>query len=110
MPNLIRTDKPPATPVIFRAFPNGEVVALFPTEPYDDTGRDCVAYVHNGQHTGANYVAIIYATRPAKYAEYIDLLKELERIGYKNLTVFKKVNAKYHIQRRETARRTYGGR
>lgn len=36
-----------------------------------------------GQHAGADYPGVIRNTKPAKRSEYLSLLKELRRIGYK---------------------------
>ncbi|KKL82286.1 hypothetical protein LCGC14_1986260 [marine sediment metagenome] len=44
---------------VFREYPNGEIVALFPEEIMDRRGN-CVAYTHVGQH---------YAAHVNKYAE-----------------------------------------
>lgn len=65
-------------PVIFRKS-EGEVTAVFPTLPHDQTGRHLTVYAHVGQHGGAawNWYSRTKAARPDEYA---DLLAELEGI------------------------------
>ena len=66
--------------IIFRKFPEGDVIALFPDQP---EGRGRInSYQHVGQHGAADY-QLIRELRPAKPAEYHDLLRELKNIGYK---------------------------
>ncbi len=82
------------TPVVFRRWPDGDIMALFPFEastvgnPYE-----CASYAHIGQHSGAEPNHCIYSTRPATEAEYADLKRELESepFGYR-LKVIKRVN------------------
>jgi hypothetical protein len=69
------------TPTIFRRYPDGEVVALFPTIPADPQGH-CLSYLHVGQHGAADPSHVIDHTRPARPDEYADLMDELIRIGY----------------------------
>lgn len=79
------------TVVIFRFYDHGEfkgdVDALFPYcfENAEDN-YNCMAYAHIGQHSGADYNAVMRKTRPATEVEYADLKRELESIGY-NLEV-----------------------
>lgn len=73
------------TPVIFRVWlansPN--VLALFPDIPWNRQGTLCTSYESCGQHGGADYEGCMTKTRPAKPREYVDLLEELESIGYR---------------------------
>ena len=71
------------TPVVFRKYPDGEIIALFPTIPADSYGRYCQSYLHVGQHGGADYQGVIGDTTPARPAEYASLKKEIEGLGYK---------------------------
>lgn len=65
--------------VVFRAFPEGDVIALFPGE---DAGRGQVlSYQRLGQHGGADR-ALIKELRSASRKEYAPLLAELKKIGY----------------------------
>jgi hypothetical protein len=84
------------TPVVFRTWSDGEVIALFPDElwsaPWE---RECVAaYMHIGQHGPAHYSGVVHDTRPSTPEEYAELLAELVSIGYADL----------HIQMRRTTR------
>jgi hypothetical protein len=69
------------TNVYFRVFPTGDVIALFPDDPHDQSGREINSYQHVGQH-GAASRDLITELRPATKAEYAPLHAELERIGY----------------------------
>jgi len=90
------------TTVVFRKWPNGDVLALFPEVPANTRGNDCQSYAHVGQHSAAD-PAIVYSTQPASPEEYAELKKELESIGY-NLTVRHRITAKMHAARREAQR------
>ncbi len=72
------------TAVIFRAFrKGGEVIALFPFQPSDNSGFFCDSYQHVGQHGGATPDLMRgNATRPATPNEVRELSAELRRIGY----------------------------
>jgi len=74
------------TPVIFRTFKSlGEVIALFPSIPYDRAGAFCMSYMHTGQHGAASPMGSEFAriTRPASPEEIAPLAAELAAIGYK---------------------------
>jgi hypothetical protein len=79
MPNT--PDEPEVTPVVFRAFPQGEVIALFPAIAGGRCGQ-CSSYMHVGQHGAADYGHVISITRPAELDEYEPLLRELVEVGY----------------------------
>jgi hypothetical protein len=68
--------------VVFRVWPNGDVIALFPDEPADNEGH-CMSYEHFGQHGAADYRHVSSQTRPATTEEAAELKAELENIGYK---------------------------
>ena len=76
------------TPVIFRKFKTGEVLALFPTLPGTNDPHTCQSYQHIGQHGAAS--ADCSYTKPATPAEYADLLRELVSIGYDDLKIVKR--------------------
>ena len=78
-----------ATPVIFRKFKEGDLIALFPTIPADMDMGHCQSYQHVGQH-GAADLGIIYETKPAPLYEYTGLLLELISIGYDDLKVYQR--------------------
>lgn len=65
--------------VVFRKFPDGDVIALFPEE---DEGRGMIgSYMTVGQHSEASK-SLITDLEPASKEEYADLAAELGRIGY----------------------------
>ena len=70
------------TPVTFRKFENGDIIAFFPDT---NDGKQVASYEHNGQHSGSdiNLVNILAKATPS---EYSDLKKELDKI-YEHLTV-----------------------
>ncbi len=69
--------------VIFRRFPDGDIIALFPYLAAECMNAwPCQSYMHVGQH-GAADPRIIYDTRPAWPHEYAALKDELEQIGYR---------------------------
>ena len=92
------------TPVIFRKWPKregGDVIVLFPTlvgtmDPYT-----CESYEHVGQHGSADPQAVVWATKPAKPAEYADLLEELKSIGYDDLVIYQKLQYRWIDERRK---------
>ncbi len=80
------------TMVVFRKWyrksdGNG-VIALFPLvsaqggRAYGDASGMVQSFEHVGQHGAADYAGVLSRTRPAKPAEYADLLKELESPPY----------------------------
>lgn len=83
--------------VIFRRYPNGEILALFPEIPGDMDHYTCMSYMFNGQH-GVATINQDNITRPAKPGEYQKLKSHLEQdIGYELQVVHRisqKMNAK----------------
>jgi len=71
--------------VIFRKFPDGEIIALFPELPGDMKVNHCLSYLHIGQH-GCADTSIYYDTKKAVCNDTLKLINELTAIGY-NLTV-----------------------
>jgi hypothetical protein len=74
------------TKVIFRKFPDGEVIALFPEMPESYL---IMSYMHVGQH-GTASKGIVQSTKLASPEEYNDLFNELSGLGY-NLEIVKKI-------------------
>ena len=68
------------TRVVFRKWPNGDILALFPL--VQDYSYFCLSYQHIGQHGGADYTGCISSTKPATSEEYADLETELQFLGY----------------------------
>lgn len=74
------TKKPePCIDVVFRVFPEGDVIALFPGE---QAGHGLInSYMRLGQHGGAS-PKLVRELRHATRKEYAPLLAELKSIGY----------------------------
>ena len=70
------------TTVIFRKESGGDILAVFPYEIYDTNGNMATCYAHVGQHSGCDWGYITKKTTPATPAEYADLKRELESLGY----------------------------
>lgn len=72
------------TQVIFRKFPEGDVIALFPNEKQGWHGSTSyiMSYMRTGQHGDAS-PELITDMKKATKKEYTALKKELESIGYK---------------------------
>lgn len=80
--------------VVFRIYPDGQVIALFPEESDKRTGGT-MSYMHIGQHGDADYHGVIQQTKPATEAQYLPLFNELKSIGYKDLQVRQKAKLKW---------------
>jgi hypothetical protein len=93
----------PTTLVVFRRWPGGDIIALFPELPADYQGRYCDAYEHVGQHSGADYQGVVQATKPVPVEDAADLIQELQRIGYR-LKHIKRASYRHHETRRATVR------
>ena len=78
------------TRVVFRVFPGGDVIALFPDQ-WDRERNLLGSYQHIGQHGDAS-PGIVEKTRPASEHEYAPLLAELVSIGYAPLILQKRLN------------------
>ena len=92
------------TLVVLRRWRNtGDLIALFPALPADYQGLFVDSYMHVGQHAAADYHGVVLATTPASQEEAADLIRELERIGYR-LKPIKRASRKQHEARRATAR------
>lgn len=66
------------TPVVFRVYPEGDVIALFPYVYEGNYNISC--YQHVGQHGAVSYEAVISSTKPAAPEQYADLKAELESL------------------------------
>lgn len=98
-----------ATPVVFRRFSDGEVIAILPTTPGGQSG-ECMSYLHVGQHGSADYGHVIRITRPAAPAEYADLLAELVRVGYDDLRTYQREQPWMHRARLDVYAELIGSR
>lgn len=84
------------TKVVFRKWKDGDIIALFPDEPWSRSDYSTTSYMHVGQHGTADYAGVIADTRPAREKEYHDLLAELKTIGYTDLRVVKRARPKFN--------------
>ena len=66
--------------VDFRVFVDGDIIALFPNDAWDDV--NIASYMHIGQHGGASKEHLNELTK-ASQAQYAELETELISIGYK---------------------------
>ena len=64
--------------VVFKVFPEGDVIALFPNESY---GGYILSYMHVGQHRYAS-PELLTDLPDATEEQYAELKKELLNIGY----------------------------
>ena len=78
-----------STPVIFRQYSDGEIIALFPATPGGQFG-ECQSYLHVGQHGAADYGHAVRTTRPARPEDHADLQAELVDIGYGDLKIYER--------------------
>jgi hypothetical protein len=68
----------------------GTIFAVLPHQ-VDTLQGDVTTYQHVGQHSTGDYNVCLQQSRPATEAEFADLKKEMENLGY-NLKVVKKRN------------------
>ena len=87
------------TKVIFRYW-KGEVIAIFPTELGDNSPHTCSSYQHVGQHSACDPYGIVAESRPAIRAEFHELYRELENLGY-NLEVIQRNRHDFYIHRQK---------
>lgn len=80
------------TKVVFRAYDDGEIVAMFP-EMTDKEGRT-MGYSHNSRRFFVEYRRIMRLTKPAIRKEYIALFWELKDAGFAQLQVYKRARIK----------------
>lgn len=81
------------TPVIFRKFRNGDVIALLPDCPANP--GNVLSYMHIGQHGEASYPHILNTTVLSEEGEYTPLLAELNSIGYDDLRVYSRIQRQW---------------
>jgi hypothetical protein len=70
------------TPVIFRKFRNGEIIALFPFHAGNNDGYTCQSFIHVGQHGSADPGLVMRMTKPATMDEAWELVVELTSAPY----------------------------
>ena len=69
------------TEVIFKKWPNGNIIALFPREFYSSDSALISSYEAIGQHGGACF-DLIKQLKSASWGEYSGLETELKSLGY----------------------------
>lgn len=94
------------TPVIFRRWKDGDIIALFPTHPGTCDPSTCSSFMHVGQHGSADLAHVINSTSPAKPEEYADLFRELESppYGYRLKLIKRHTRQHFKTRRAEIAR------
>ena len=83
------------TRMVFRRYPDGQVIALFPDIPWSGRRGKITSYMHVGQHGAADYAGVIAVTRPACEKEYRNPLSELRAIGYDDLYIVRRARPKF---------------
>lgn len=91
----IRKSADATTRVVFRRYPDGQVIALFPDIPWSGQRGEVTSYMHLGQHGAADYLHVLATARLATEDEYVDLLFELQSIGYDDLHVVQRARPKF---------------
>lgn len=77
------TKSPKRTKVLFRKFKKGgDIIAIFPQEPWTNDPHTCISYQHLGQHGQCSPDLLRDITVTAKPEEYAPLWRELVSIGY----------------------------
>ena len=108
--------QPQTIDVMFRKYrdKSAEILAVFPYEVHDRSGRFVTCYATIGQHGGAQMEHVLSATRPAKPDEYAELYRELQGIyerakfpgdAVHQLRIIKRRSAKRIAEALEKARR-----
>lgn len=81
------------TSVVFRKYPDGDIIALFPE--VDEGNYKISSYMHVGQHGAADYEGVVESTKLATPEEYADLKRELEYVYGYNFKIYKKKRPDY---------------
>lgn len=96
------------TKVIFRKWKDtGDVIAIFPEIPGTHDATTCLMYEHVGQHGAGDAWHVIASSVPASGQKYLDLIVELERIGY-DLQICKRYR-RHFVDTRKAALLSIGG-
>lgn len=94
------------TPVIFRKYANGQVIALFPADCGTNDPYTCSSYMHVGQHGSADPLGVIEDTVPATPEEFAALKQELESEPYRYaFKIYKRLSFKFLEIRRNALRK-----
>ena len=87
------------TKVIFRKFKGGDVIAMFPEIP-GSNGRECMSYMHTGQHGSADPALVYDDTVKPSPKETSALRDELRAVGYD-------IEVRYKFTQKDRAMRLY---
>lgn len=87
------------TKVLFRKWPNGQIIALFPEIPAETNGIYSSSYELIGEHGAADAEGLISRTSPALAAEYAETAIVLTRREY-DLTVITRIPRNAYQTRR----------
>ena len=87
------------TRMVFRRYPDGQVIALFPDIPWSGRRGEATSYMHVGQHGAADYSHVVATTKPVTEKEYAGLLDELRQTGYDNMRIVKRAKIQNYEQR-----------
>ena len=74
------------TRAVFRKYPDGQIIALFPDIPWSEDGS-VTSYMHVGQHGPAYYKPVIDTTTHASEADYSALPAEPATIDNSTLRI-----------------------
>ena len=92
------------TKTVFRVYPNGDIIALFPQLAARVDGYHCQSYMHVGQHGAASTNCVVLQTQLAKPAEFNPLLKELKQLGYNPLIAKRCTDYDWKIREQQYAK------
>ncbi len=82
------------TPVIFRKYKDGDIIAIFPMELGSNKPDTCGSYMQVGQHGACDPRHVVQGTTLATPEEYKPLHDELVNIvGYDDLNLIKRIPA-----------------
>lgn len=73
----------PKLTVIFRRWPNGNIIALLPQLPGTNNAATCMSYERIGQHASCTPKSVVRGTKPAKSSDSKALFTELTLAGYR---------------------------
>jgi hypothetical protein len=104
MAKVMKSGKVENEPVIFRIYPDGDIIALFPEIAADNIGYFCESYMHIGQHSAASPRAVVSQTKLATPDEYAVLQDELERVVGYDLKIIKRFRYVHQLERMKQAR------
>lgn len=91
------------TKVIFRQWPDGDVIAIFPQIAGDMSPYTCLSYEHIGQHGACDPLLVMRKTKRASRRAFEPLEMELASRGY-SLEIIERNRPSFLNDRREQLR------